>query len=198
MSGRRRVTRWAAVGLGLLAAGVVTSAVVAARFDDGSDLATAIEEAPLTRVADIPAGDGARALGVFVQLTKTGHLCVWGAPSATSRERGGGCNAVDDPLNGEAISATLSYDGGPGHGRVSAATVFGLAAPEVASVRILMTDGTERVVRLRQARIGSDDLKAFGYRFSRADLRRGLGPTALVALDSEGVEVGQQPTGFGG
>jgi hypothetical protein len=186
------------VGSGLLAAAVATGAVVAAQFDDGSDLATAIEEAPLTQVVDLPAADGAPALGVYVQLTKTGHLCVWGAPSATSRQRGGGCNTIDDPLNGEAVSATLSYDGGPEASRVSSATLFGLALADVASVRILMTDGTERVVRLKQARIGSDDFKAFGYRVSKADLRKGVGPVAVVALDASGAEIGRQATGFAG
>jgi hypothetical protein len=198
MSGRRRVTRWAAVGIGLLAAAVATGAVVAARFDDGSDLATAIDQAPLMQVADIPAADGAPALGVYVQLTKTGHLCVWGAPSATSRRRGGGCNTIDDPLNGQSVSATLSYDGGPGVSQVSSATMFGLARADVASVRILMSDGTGRVVRLEQARIGSDDFKVFGYRFSKADLRKGIGPVAVVVLDASGAEIGRQATGFAG
>ena len=68
---------------------------------------------PLVRVAEIPSGDGSPGRGVFVQETRTGHLCVWEAPSATSRERGGGCNPVDDPLGGRALSITFSYDGGP-------------------------------------------------------------------------------------
>jgi hypothetical protein len=176
----------------------VTGAVVAAQFDDGSDLTTAIEETPLTQVADVPGVDGAPGLGVFVQLTKTGHVCVWAAPSATSRQRSGGCNTIDDPLNGEAVSATLSYDGGPEVTRVSSAALFGLARAGVASVRVLMTDGTQRVVRLKQARIGSDDFSAFGYRFSKVDLRKGLGPVAVVALDASGAEIGRQATGFAG
>lgn len=198
MSGRRRIARWAAVAAGLVAAAVPTGAVVAAQFDDGSGIAAAIEEAPLTQVADIPAADGAPGLGVYVQLTKTGHLCVWGAPTATSRQRGGGCNTIDDPLNGEAVSATLSYDGGPGISQVSSATLFGLARADVISIRVLMSDGTRRVVRLRQARIGSDEFEAFGYRVSKADLRKGVGPVAVLALDASGAEIGRQATGIGG
>lgn len=184
--------------VGVLLFGVAATAVIAAQFDDGSDLAQAIETAPLTRVADIPAADDAQALGVYVQLTETGHLCIWGAPSATSRRRAGGCNSAKDPLNGEEVSAMLSYDGGPGVSKVSSATLFGLARAGVASVRVLMTDGTQRVVQLKQARIGSDDFGAFGYRFSKADLRRGLGPVAVVALDASGAEIGRQATGFAG
>lgn len=187
-----------ALVVGVLLSGAAATAVVAAQFDDGGDLAKAIEEAPLTRVADIPAADGAPALGVYVQLTETGHVCVWGAPSATSRRRGGGCNALDDPLNGEAVSAMLSYDGGPGIPKVSSATLFGLALADVASVQIVMTDGTRRAVRLKPASIGSGDFRAFGYRFSKADLRKGIGPATVVALDASGAEVGRQPTGFGG
>ena len=51
--------------------------------------------------------------------------------------------------------------------------------------------------KLKKAKIGSDELQVFGYRFKKADLKRGLGPTAIVALDADGVEIGRQPTGIG-
>jgi hypothetical protein len=197
MSGKRTTKRWAAAGLGLVCAGALASAVVAARVDDGSDLVAAIEEAPMTHVADIAAGDGAPGRGVYVQRTETGHLCVWEAPSATSRQRGGGCNTADDPLNGAPISATLSYDGGPAIAGVSEATLFGLADAGVARVGVLMSDGTSREVKLKKARIGSDEFQAFGYRFKKADLRKGIGPVAVVAVDAAGIELGRQPTGIG-
>ena len=197
MSGKRTTKRWAAAGLGLVCAGALASAVVAARVDDGSDLVAAIEEAPMTHVADIAAGDGAPERGVYVQRTETGHLCVWEAPSATSRQRGGGCNTADDPLNGAPISATLSYDGGPAIAGVSEATLFGLADAGVARVGVLMSDGTSREVKLKKARIGSDEFQAFGYRFKKADLRKGIGPVAVVAVDAAGIELGRQPTGIG-
>jgi hypothetical protein len=192
-----RARRILVATVGIVAAGALTGAVVASQFDDGSELRNAIDETPMTRVADIAAQDGSPTLGVFVQRTSSGHVCVWEAPSAASRQRGGGCNTADDPLNGRAISFTLSYDGGPGIERVSAATVFGLAVGEVAQASIVMSDGTARQIRLRPAKIGSDAFQAFGYRFRRADLKKGIGPVAVVAFDANGTEIDRQTTGIG-
>jgi hypothetical protein len=191
------IRRVAAVGLAVALGGLLAGAVIASRNDDGSELAAAIEEAPLVRVADIAAEDGSPGRGVFVQTTRTGHICVWEAPSATSRQRGGGCNTADDPLNGASISFTLSYDGGPAIADVRAATLFGLAAADVARASVLMSDGTERDVRLRKANVSGADFLAFGYRIKKADLRKGVGPTAVIARDASGAELGRQPTGIG-
>ncbi len=35
-------------------------------------------------------------------------------------------------------------------------------------------------------------------RFKKADLRRGIAPVAVVALDKAGQEIDRQPTGFAG
>lgn len=196
MSGRR-TTRWIAVGISLVVAAVLAGTVVASQFDDGSELTAAVGEAQLTRVADVAAGDGAPGLGVFVQRTETGHVCVWEALSATSRQRGGGCNTADDPLNGRAVSFTLSFDGGPQVETVTSATVFGLASAAVGRAAVVMSDGSMRQIRLRPARVGEADFRAFGYRFRRVDLQRGLGPVAIVAFDDSGAEIGRQPTGIG-
>jgi hypothetical protein len=196
MFGERRA-RWAvAIAVGI-AGTVLAGAVVAASFDDGTALSAATDEAPLVRVADIAGEDGASELGVFTQLTDTGHLCVWEAPSAISPQRGGGCNTLDDPLNGRPVSFTLSYDGGPEMADVRRATVFGVAREDVAGLRVLMSDGSSRTVNLKKAKVGSDDFRAFGYRFKRSDLRKGVGPVAVVAYDAEGAELGRQPTGIG-
>jgi hypothetical protein len=192
---RRR--RWLVALVVVVVVGAVASAVVASSFDDGSSLTTAIDESALTWVAEIPADDGGPALGVYTQLTDTGHLCVWEAPFATSRERGGGCNTVDDPLNGQPVSFTLSYDGGPATVEVRNATLFGLASVEVASVRVLMGDGSWQAVKLKRAKVGADEFNAFGVRFKTATLKKGIEPTAVVAFDSGGVELGRQATGIG-
>jgi hypothetical protein len=192
---RRR--RWLVALVVVVVVGAVASAVVASSFDDGSSLTAAIDGAPLTRVADIAADDGGPALGVYTQLTDTGHLCVWEAPFATSRQRGGGCNTVDDPLNGRPVSFTLSYDGGPATVDVRNATLFGLALDEVASVRVLMSDGSWQAVKLRKAKVGADEFKAFGLRLKTAVLKKGTEPTAVVAFDASGVELGRQATGIG-
>ena len=199
MSGKRPGrSRFAVLGIGVVLAGVLASVVIASRFDDGRELVASIDEAALTRVADVEAADGAPGLGVYVQVTTTGHLCVWEAPSATSRERGGGCNTAEDPLNGNALSATLSYDGGPAISDVDRASAFGLAAAQVVRIAVLMSDGSTRTIKLRKAKVGSDEFQAFGYRFRKADLKKGIGPTAIVAYDANGVELGRQPTGIGG
>ena len=194
---RRKTGRWMALGLLIVVAGVLAGAVVAASFDDGRDLVAAIDEAPLVQVADVPASDGSAERGVFVQATDTGHICVWEAASPSSRQRGGGCNTADDPLNGRPISFTLSYDGGPSIADVKGATLFGLATSEVARAAVVMSDGTLRDVRLKRSKAMDDDFRAFGYRFEKADLRRGIGPAAVVSLDESGTEIDRQPTGFG-
>ena len=191
------IRRVAAVGVAVILAGLLAGAVIGSRLDDGSDLAAAIEEAALVRVADIAPEGGIPGRGVYVQTTRTGHICVWEAPTATSRQRGGGCNTADDPLNGEPLSFTLSYEGGPAIADVRTATLFGLAAADVARASVLMSDGTERDVRLRRARVSGTDYLAFGYRIRRSDLRKGVGPTAVIARDASGVELGRQSTGIG-
>lgn len=193
----RRKLRWTALGLGIVAAGILASAVVASQMDDGSALSAAIDESPLTHVADVEAADGAPKRGVYLQVTDTGHVCVWEAASPTSRERGGGCNTADDPLNGKALSVTLSYDGGPALSDVRSASLFGLVAPDVSGAKVLMSDGSSREIRLRQAHIGDDAFQAFGFRVKNADLRKGRGPVAVVALNAAGAEIDRQVTGIG-
>jgi hypothetical protein len=195
---RRRVRRWAALVAGMLVAATAAGAVVAAQFDDGSKLTQAIGEGQLMKIADIASSDAAPARGVFVETTSTGHLCVWEAASPTSRERGGGCNTDDDPLNGRALWFTLSYDGGPALADVKGATLFGLAARTVTRANVLMSDGSTREIRLRDVHVAGTEYRAFGYRFKTADLRKEIGPMNVVAIDDEGVEIDRQPTGIGG
>jgi hypothetical protein len=189
--------RWVTLGLSVVLAGALAGAVVASRMDDGSDLAAAIDEGSLVRVADIPQADGASGKGVYVQMTRTGHFCVWEAPSASSRERGGGCNTADDPLNGRPLSFTLSYDGGPAVADVRSATLFGLASSDVAHASVLMSDGSQREIRLHKTKVPGADFHAFGFRVKKADLRKGVAPTGVVAIDANGAEIDRQPTGIG-
>jgi hypothetical protein len=182
----------------VIVAGVCAGAVIAGQFGafgDSEALDEALLSEPMTRVADIPADGGNAARGVFVQTTAE-LFCYWDAPSATSAMRQGGCNTVDDPLGGRPLAASLAYEGGPAATSVSDARVIGLADPTVSAVRIVMTDGSLRKVALRMAKVGGDDFVAFGYRIRRSDLRKGLGPSAVVALDANGVEIHRQTTGF--
>jgi hypothetical protein len=191
------IRRWAAVGLGVVLACALAGVVVASRIDDGSDLAAAIEQDQLVRVADIPAAEGSTGKGVYVQRTRTGHLCVWEAPSATSRQRGGGCNTADDPLNGRPLSFTLSYDGGPAAADVKRASLFGLVESDVARASVLMSDGTQREIRIQRAEVPGTEFRAFGFRFKKGDLREGITPIAVVAIDANGAELDRQQTGIG-
>lgn len=186
------------VVLGALA--LALGAVVAAK--DGpsapAGLQAAIENEPLVKVLDVPAAEGAESRAMFVQATSAGFVCVWDAPSANSRMRQGGCNPEDDPLAGRAVSASLAYEGGPAIHGVKDARLVGLASFEASNVYVLMSDSSRRELKLKVVRVGALDFEAFAYRFKKADLKRGIGPSAIVALDASGHELGRQPTGIGG
>jgi hypothetical protein len=162
-----------------------------------ANLQAALLNDPLVKVADIPAASGHPSRGVFVQETSVGYVCVWDAPNATSQARRGGCNRDDAPLGGKALSANLTYDGGPSISAITDAVLFGLTAADVEGLEILMSDGTTRTVQLRGASVGGKAFRAFGYRLKQSDLRDGVGPVAAVALDGKGAEIDRQPTGFG-
>lgn len=188
------------VSIAAVATAILASSVIAGQFrgSDPEAFHAGLATGDIARVADIAAGDGLPSRGVFVQTTDTGQLCLWDASSASSQQRQGGCNSVDDPLGGSALSASLAFEGGPAVGNVQDARLIGLASREVAAVQVLMSDGTQREVRLRKAMLGSDEYRAFGYRFKKLDLRAGIGPTAVIAKSATGDEIARQPTGIGG
>ena len=184
----------------VLAAAVFATGVVAGLFRgaDPASFHAALATGEITRVADIAASDGFSGRGVFLQTTDTGQICLWDATSENSPQRGGGCSPADDPLGGSAISASLAYEGGPAIDGVLDARLIGLASIEVARVAVLMSDGTSRRMTLKWAKVGSDPFQVFGYRIKKVDLRKGVGPTAIIAFDASGAEVARQPTGIGG
>lgn len=196
--------RWLVLAVGVVVGGILAGGVVAGQFagvDEQESLMAASAEEPAIRVADIEPVPGLPARGVFVQPTSTGHLCLWDAVSATTRARQGGCNPADDPLGGDKMFISLSYEGGPATEQVTDARLIGLVAQEVVSVRVLMTNGAVRNIPMKRAVAVSSaagSFRAFGYRFTTSDLRRGLGPTAVLAFDTSGREVDRQTTGFGG
>ncbi len=198
----KRITRrWAVLGAIAILACITTGGVIAAQFrtfDNPDRLANAIDKEPLVLAADIPAAGGAERHSVFVQKTSTGHVCLWDVPSGQPRLRQGGCNSAEDPLAGRPISVSFAYDGGPSIASVRDARLVGLAATNVAAVEVIMNDGTRRTMRLKNARVGGDGYLAFGYRFKVGDLRRGIEPIAVVALDESGAEIDRQTTGFNG
>lgn len=200
-----RVTkRWAVLALAFALSGVVAGGVIAAQLrgpEDPEAFIAAVRDAPVVRVADIPATASAPTRGVFVQATSSGQLCLWDAPAAGSQQRQGGCDSLDDPLAGGKLSASLSYEGGPGAERVTDARLIGLIALDVVSVQVLMSDGTRRTVPVpRQIAVATaaGRYRAFGYRLVPSDFKRGVGPIAVLALDARGEEIDRQATGFAG
>ncbi len=112
-----RTSRAVAAAVVVVTSVVFVAGVVAGGFDwsrSSDELEAALAKSPPTRVSDIPAADGLPARGVFAQITSTGHFCLSDAPLDAPLMGGGGCNAVDDPLGGSAISASLAYDGRSG------------------------------------------------------------------------------------
>lgn len=197
-----KVRRWWLLVAALAAGGAFAGAVIASQFGGrGSgpeELQAAIRTDPLVKVAEIPAEGALSKRGVFVQPTSAGFVCLWDAPNATFRARQGGCNDEDDPFNGQKLFVSLAYEGGPAVAEVEDARLIGLVPPEVAGVDVLMSDGTRRAMPLRNVSVRGTAYRAFGYRFKRVDLRAGVAPTAVVALDTAGREIDRQATGFGG
>jgi hypothetical protein len=201
MLGMRMTRGRRAIVASIFALGAVTlvSSVVAGQFrsTDPKSFHDALANGEVVRVADIAAADGSPGRGVFVQTTDRGHFCLFDALSALSPQRQGGCNSVDDPLGDSALLVSLAYDGGPVVEDARDARLIGLAVSRVAAVEVLMNDGTRRGVRLKLTRLGSDEYVAFGYRVKNADLRKGIGPTAVIAKDAAGTELARQATGIG-
>lgn len=183
---------------GSLPVGSVVAAQRGGNPPDAAKVEAAIAAARMTRVADVAGGEGFARRGVFIQELDTGDLCVWDAASATSPDRQGGCNSIDEPLGGSAVWANLAYEGGPAIESVRDARLSGLASSSAASVVVLMNDGSERMLRLKPVNLDAGDFAAFGYRFRTSDLRSGVGPIAVIARAAGGTELGRQPTGIGG
>ena len=184
--------------VGSLLVGSVVAAQRSGNPPDAAKVEAAIAAARMTRVADVKGGEGFARRGVFIQELDTGDLCVWDAASASSPDRQGGCNSIDEPLGGSAVSANLAYEGGPAIESVRDARLSGLASSSAASVVVLMSDGSERTLSLKRVHLDAGDFAAFGYRFKKSDLRSGVGPIAVIARAAGGKELGRQPTGIGG
>ena len=193
--------RWFIVGVGVLlvvlgaAGGVVASGMIGSSADVES-MESATRDAAMVRLADISSANGQSARGVFAQITSTGQFCLWDAPSPSSRQGLGGCNPVDDPLGGHPLSASFAYEGGPDPADVKDARLIGLVSSEVAEVEVVMTDGSRRTLSLRRVPSSVGDFRVFAHRFGRGELRRGITPTSVVALDASGTEIDRQATGF--
>ncbi len=154
----------------------------------------------LEQVAAFAPEGGRAARQLVLQRTPDGYLCVWDSPDGTADHGVGGCNPAADPLAGHKLFVSLAYDGGPAVTAVRDARLSGLAAADVASARVLMTDGSTRPILLspRSTRaVAGKDYRPFAYRVRRDDLDRGIGPVAVLVLDARGSVIDRQVTGIG-
>ncbi len=69
------------VALVVVASGVLATGVIAGHFQsvDPPSFHEALSTGEITQVAEVQTEDGSPGRGVFAQVTKTGHLCVWEA-----------------------------------------------------------------------------------------------------------------------
>lgn len=192
--------RWIVLIVGaLLVGGALAGAVVGAQFREvlsPEELDAALRKDALIRVADISADRGLPGRGVFAQPTSNGLLCLWDAPSATALARQGGCNPADDPFGGRQMTFSFAYEGGPAIDNVTDARLVGLTSSQVSAVEVIMSDGSRRKVALHKTPKAVGEFHAFGHRFGRGEIRRGVTPTAVVALNEAGTEIDRQATGF--
>jgi hypothetical protein len=193
--------RWYAATIGaVVVGGVLAGGVVGAAFQDPAPvgLEEALATQPLVKVTEVPAAPGVAGRGVFMQAA-AGLLCVWESPSAGPVAKDGGCNPLDDPLAGRKMMFSFGYEGGPSIRGVRDARLVGIASLDVADIQVVMTDGSRRDVATRRTPKlagAAETFRAFGYRLKTSDLKRGVGPTAVVALDAAGYEIDRQATGF--
>jgi len=184
-----------ALALGGIASGLHRAAGTPSATPDIRGNAGAVQQ-----VAQFAADGGRPVRQVVLQRTPDGYLCVWDSPDGTADHGVGGCNPADDPLAGHKLFVSLAYDGGPAVSTVRDARLSGLAAADVASARVVMSDGSMRPIALspRSTRaLAGQDYRPFAYRVRQADLVHGIGPTAVVALDERGRVIDRQATGIG-
>lgn len=201
MIARKVIRRWTLVVIGLVFSAVFAGGVVAADhiwLSSPDSIEATLDQGALVRIADVTAANGLGDRGVYAQVTPGGLMCLWDAPSPSASDKLGGCNDAADPLAGKKMMISFAYEGGPAVETVSDARLIGLIASDVASVQVVMSDGSNRKVPLHPTPRKVGDFQAFGMRFGRREIRRGVTPTAVMALDGAGAVVDRQPTGFGG
>lgn len=198
------ISRQGKVRVGIVAGAVLVCALVAAAVVTArggpttpAELDSAISSEPLVKVFDLPKQEGSPQRSMFIQPTSAGFLCTWVAENKASKLRQGECNPDDDPLVGNALWATLTYDGGPSVESVRDARLVGLATEAAGRVAVLMSDGSTRDAKVKRTEVEAGAFQAFAYRVRRSDLKSGIGPTAVVAYDVSGRELGRQTTGIG-
>jgi hypothetical protein len=200
MRKKTRIRWYWALLTAAIVGGVLAGGVVGASFKSTPEgLESAIATDPVIKVAELAAAPGLAERGVYLQQA-AGHVCLWDAPTAAAATKGqGGCNRAEDPFGGGKLMVGFAYDGGPAIRDVRDARLVGMAALDADSIQVLMSDGSLRDVKTRRTpKLAgtAQGFRAFGYRLKNADIKQGIGPVAVVALDAAGNELDRQPTGY--
>lgn len=182
----------AAVLVAIMGAGLATGSFL---FPNDPITRPAVESELGEKVASFPSQAGRPDAAVHIARSADAGLCV-NATGGDRRSWSGGCNPARDPLGGLPFMALFTYDGGPAAEHVKEARLYGLADKSVRQLSMEMTDGSARPLRLSANPVAGTAYRVFAERVSPNDLRSGITPTAVVAYDASGAEIGRQPTGL--
>ncbi len=188
-----------AVGLGL-ALGSGASGVFRAAGTPSATPDIRSQQSTVLPVAQFPSETGRPDRQVVLQRTPDGYLCVWDSPDGTAEHGIGGCNSADDPLGGGKLFVSLAYDGGPALATVHDARLSGIAAPDVAVAKLVMSDGSTRAIAVSRPStraFAGKDYRSFAYRVRQSDILKSITPVAVLALDAAGRVIDRQMTGIG-
>lgn len=174
------------------ATGLVKTGVVAlSRTPEAADAlpaASVLKAGESRRVADFESPTNTLR-AVFVARDNDDKLCLWDT-NLVSGQQGGGCNFASDPFAGGSMMTSVSLDGGPGLGTVSEVRVIGVVDPSVATVEMRDSKGRTRPVHLTKD-------QAFALAFHAGAIRSGGLPTVLLARDTTGAVIDEEPVTLG-
>jgi len=130
----------------------------------------------------------ASSFGAWVQRDADGNVCLFDGPLGGA-PRSGGCNPASNPLGGQRMLALYTFDGGPEIQTVTNARLAGVVTPDVADVRITLTNGVSHSLALTTSPaasvLGAND-RAFAYVISNNQFAAGIGPATVIAYDASG------------
>jgi hypothetical protein len=147
-------------------------------------------------VATFPSQAGRPDMNVLLSRLSDGSYCLDDAAIGEAGS-GGACNPADDPLGGKPFSVVFAYEGGPAASSVKDARLYGLAAAEVGTLEVTMSDGSTSPLHLSAREVGGTPFRVYAYRVSTRDLRSGITPVTVIARDGAGAELARQATGLG-
>jgi hypothetical protein len=158
------------------------------RLPPSAALLAYIDPGSARRVKSFRLASG-REHAVFLTRSNDGEqVCLFDTDLVTGQQSGG-CNDETSVFAGRKIQISVGFEGGPTQATIRDVRIVGLAAPDVASVRVELSDGTAQNLELTADR-------AFAWAMPQGDLDRGLQPRAVVAIGRGGRPIDRAETGF--